>query len=116
MRDPAKRIRRRKNRVLVTVEEIEHGPPTRRVSERTVNKDNRRFGHETSFTAEGDGGLCRTSGGLRFGGAVTAWTSRGHSADGAVKSLLRRVRPRFATAARTAMPAEAYQAWRNTCS
>src|SRR2546427_12800977 len=81
VRDPAKRIRRRKNRVLVTVEEIEHGPPTRRVSERTVNKDNRRFGHETSFTAEGDGGLCRTSGGLRFGGAVTAWTSRGHSAD-----------------------------------
>jgi hypothetical protein len=47
--DPAKRIRRREHRVLLTIKEVEHGPPTRGVSEGPVNKDNRGFGHEISF-------------------------------------------------------------------
>src|SRR6266508_6912021 len=63
VRDPAKRIRRREHRVLVSVEEFEHGPPARRVCECPVNKDNRWFGHENFLHSEGDGGLCRTSGG-----------------------------------------------------
>jgi hypothetical protein len=45
-RDPAQGIRRRENRVLVTGEPVEHGPPARSVSESAVNENNRWLGHD----------------------------------------------------------------------
>src|SRR4051795_1454623 len=43
--DPAKGTWRRENRVLVTVETVEHGAPARSVFEGAVNEEDRWFGH-----------------------------------------------------------------------
>jgi hypothetical protein len=48
-REPAKRIRRRDHRVLVTVEEVVNRAPARSVSEGAVNENDCWLGHETSF-------------------------------------------------------------------
>jgi hypothetical protein len=42
---PAKGTWRRENRVLVTVETVEHGAPARGVSEGAVNEEDRWLGH-----------------------------------------------------------------------
>src|SRR2546423_2024121 len=51
-RDSAKRHRRRENGVLVALQELEHGAPTRSVSEGAVNEKDCWFGHEASFRVE----------------------------------------------------------------
>src|SRR6185295_11382136 len=71
--EAAQRKRRREQRVLAAIEQVEHSAPARGVSERAVDENDRWLGHENSFRAVGLG--VWFSGALA-GAASAAWVFR----------------------------------------